>query len=111
KESDDESNEEEDFKSPKNTVKKMRKSIKMSEIETKNQFESPMEKDIDEDLYEDNHPKEKDDKGVEGNRKTKKTTKIPAKTTLDALKKREKISPLIIREKTKWTTISNRMKQ
>ncbi|KAL3278898.1 hypothetical protein HHI36_016418 [Cryptolaemus montrouzieri] len=72
------------FKSPKNTVKRMRKSIKTSEIETTNQFESLMEEDIDENLHEDNYPKEEDDKEVEGNRK-----------------KRERISPLIIRKKTK----------
>ncbi|KAL3280205.1 hypothetical protein HHI36_017705 [Cryptolaemus montrouzieri] len=75
--SDYESSEEEDFKSPKNTVKGMRIYKKTSEIETTNQFESLMEEDIDEDLHEDNHPKEEDDKDNEGNRKTKKTTKSP----------------------------------
>ncbi|KAL3287933.1 hypothetical protein HHI36_002389 [Cryptolaemus montrouzieri] len=77
KESDDESSEEEDFKSPKNTVKRMGKSEKTKEIETANQFENLMEKDIDEDLHKANHPTEEDHKDVEGNRKTKKTTKGP----------------------------------
>ncbi|KAL3284381.1 hypothetical protein HHI36_018545, partial [Cryptolaemus montrouzieri] len=77
KESDNESSEEEDFKSPKNTVKRMRKSEKTSEIETTNQLENLMEEDLEEDLHEDNHPKEENDKGVEGNKKTKKTKKAP----------------------------------
>ncbi|KAL3269993.1 hypothetical protein HHI36_009050 [Cryptolaemus montrouzieri] len=111
KESDDESSEGDDFKSPKNTVKRTRKSGKTSEIETANLFENLVEEDIDdEDLHEDNHPTE-DDKDVEGNRKKKNTTKRPAKMAIGPLEKREKISPLIIRERKEWTNISNQMKQ
>ncbi|KAL3278042.1 hypothetical protein HHI36_013383, partial [Cryptolaemus montrouzieri] len=80
KERDDESSEKEDFKSSKSTVKKMRISKTTSEIKNTNQFES-QEEDMDEDLHEDYHPREEDDKYVEGNRKTKNTTKNPAKTT------------------------------
>ncbi|KAL3269334.1 hypothetical protein HHI36_008406 [Cryptolaemus montrouzieri] len=70
KQSDDESSEEEDFKLPRNTVKRMRKSEKTLKIETRNQFENLMEEDIDE-----------EDKQVEGTRTTKTTTKSPAKVT------------------------------
>ncbi|KAL3287281.1 hypothetical protein HHI36_001757 [Cryptolaemus montrouzieri] len=68
--SDDESSEEQDFKSPKNTVRRMRKSKKTSEIET-NQVESLTEEDIDEDLYEDNYLKEKMTKTLKKTRKQK----------------------------------------
>ncbi|KAL3288004.1 hypothetical protein HHI36_002456 [Cryptolaemus montrouzieri] len=77
KQSDDESSEEEDFKLPRNTVKRMRKSEKTLKIETRNQFENLMEEDID----EDHHPTEEENKQVEGTRTTKTTTKSPAKVT------------------------------
>ncbi|KAL3288894.1 hypothetical protein HHI36_003339, partial [Cryptolaemus montrouzieri] len=75
KQSDDESSEEEDFKLPRNTVKRMRKSEKTLKIETRNQFANLMEEDID----EDHRPMEEEDKQVEGTRTTKTTTKSPAK--------------------------------
>ncbi|KAL3282873.1 hypothetical protein HHI36_006032 [Cryptolaemus montrouzieri] len=77
KQSDDESSEEEDFKLPTNTVKRMRKSEKTLKIETRNQFENLMEEDID----EDHRPMEEEDKQVEGTRTTKTTTKSTAKVT------------------------------
>ncbi|KAL3272088.1 hypothetical protein HHI36_022550 [Cryptolaemus montrouzieri] len=73
--SDDDRSEEEDFKLPRNTVKRMRKSEKTLKIETRNQFENLMEEDID----EDHRPTEEEDKQVEGTRVTKTTTKSPAK--------------------------------
>ncbi|KAL3268663.1 hypothetical protein HHI36_007766 [Cryptolaemus montrouzieri] len=57
KKSDDEGSEEKDFKLPKNTNKRMRKSKKTPETETTNQFESLMEEDSHEVLHENNHPK------------------------------------------------------
>ncbi|KAL3288409.1 hypothetical protein HHI36_002857 [Cryptolaemus montrouzieri] len=84
-----------DFKLPRNTVKRMRKSEKTLKIETRNQFENLMEEDID----EDHRPMEEEDKQVEGTRTTKTTTKSPAKVTTRLQTRREKISPLIIREK------------
>ncbi|KAL3277519.1 hypothetical protein HHI36_012864 [Cryptolaemus montrouzieri] len=75
KQSGDESSEEEDFKLPRNTVKRMRKSEKTLKIETRNQFENLMEEDID----KDHRPMEEEDEQVEGTRTTKTTTKSPAK--------------------------------
>ncbi|KAL3284229.1 hypothetical protein HHI36_018392 [Cryptolaemus montrouzieri] len=92
KQSDDESSEEEDFKLPRNTVKRMRKSEKTLKIETRNQFENLMEEDID----EDHRTTEEEDKQVEGTRTTKTTTKSPAKVTTGLQTRRDKISPLII---------------
>ncbi|KAL3273184.1 hypothetical protein HHI36_014638 [Cryptolaemus montrouzieri] len=74
KQSDDGSSEEEDFKLP-------RKSEKTLKIETRNQFENLMEEDID----EDHHPTEEEDKQVEGTRTTKTTTKSPAKGGIGGL--------------------------
>ncbi|KAL3266149.1 hypothetical protein HHI36_010334 [Cryptolaemus montrouzieri] len=75
KQSDDESSEEDDFKLPRNTVKRMWNSEKTLKIETRNQFENLKEEDID----EDHRPMEEEEKQVEETRTTKTTTKSPAK--------------------------------